>query len=133
MSFSVFLSVVGKYIGPLVIYMAIAAAIYIPCRLLYLKRKQRAFAVWHELFLFLFWVYAFGVFSQTVLPRFYIGVTDSGAFYFDTYIPPRTAPNFMQGVVMFFALVVVLIFGTIKAGGFRRLLITRRRLRASSR
>ena len=95
MSFSVFLSVVGKYIGPLVIYMVIAAAIYIPCRLLYLKRKQRAFAVWHELFLFLFWVYAFGVFSQTVLPRFYIGVTDSGAFYFDTYIPPRTAPNFM--------------------------------------
>ena len=70
MSFSVFLSVVGKYIGPLVIYMAIAAAIYIPCRLLYLKRKQRAFAVWHELFLFLFWVYAFGVFSQTVLPTF---------------------------------------------------------------
>ena len=53
MSFSVFLSVVGKYIGPLVIYMAIAAAIYIPCRLLYLKRKRRAFAVWRELFLFL--------------------------------------------------------------------------------
>ena len=95
MSFSAFLSVVGKYIGPLVIYMAISAVIYIPCRLLYLKRKQRAFAVWHELFLFLFWIYAFGVFSQTVLPRFYIGVTDSGAFYFDTYIPPRTAPNFM--------------------------------------
>lgn len=95
MSFSVFLSVVGKHIGPLVIYMAIAAVIYIPCRLLYLKRKQRTFAVWHELFLFLFWIYAFGVFSQTVLPRFYIGVTDSGAFYFDTYVPPRTAPNFM--------------------------------------
>ena len=95
MSFSVFLSVVGRYIGPLIIYMVIAAAIYIPCLLLYLNRKRQSFAVGHELFLFFFWVYAFGVFSQTVLPRFYIGVTDSGVFYFDSYIPPRTAPNFM--------------------------------------
>ena len=30
----------------------------------------------------------------------------------------ESASDFMQGVVMFFALVVVLIFGTIKAGGF---------------
>ena len=34
----------------------------------------------------------------------------------------ESASDFMQGVVMFFALVVVLIFGTIKAGGFSAVL-----------
>lgn len=95
MSFSAFLSAVGKYIGPLVIYMVIAAVIYIPCRLLHLKRKRQVFADWHELFLFLFWIYVFGVFSQTVLPKLSMGFLDNGEFYFEVYVPPRTAPNFI--------------------------------------
>lgn len=95
MSFSAFLSAVGKYIGPLVIYMAISAVIYIPWRLLYLKRKRQIFAVCHELFLFLFWIYLFGVFSQTVLPKLSMGFLDNREFYFEVYVPPRTAPNFI--------------------------------------
>ena len=47
MSFSVFLSVVGRYIGPLIIYMVIAAVNFIPCGLFFLKRKKQGFAVWH--------------------------------------------------------------------------------------
>ncbi len=43
----------------------------------------------------LFWMLVVGIVSQTVFPRILIGVTDCGEWYFDAYLPPRTAPNFI--------------------------------------
>lgn len=83
------------YIGRYIIYMAITAAIYIPCRLIFIKRKDRKVQLWHELCLLLFWVCVIGIVSQTIFPRIHMGITDSGKFYADTYYPPRTIPNFI--------------------------------------
>lgn len=43
----------------------------------------------------LFWMLVVGIVSQTVFPRILIGVTDCGEWYFDAYLSPRTAPNFI--------------------------------------
>lgn len=83
------------YISRYVIHMAIAVTIYIPCRLIFIKRKNRKVQLRHELWLLLFWIFVIGILSQTVFPRIHMGITDSGKFYIDTYYPPRTAPNFI--------------------------------------
>ena len=75
--------------------MAIAVTIYIPCRLIFIKRKNRKVQLRHELWLLLFWIFVIGILSQTVFPRIHMGITDIGKFYIDTYYPARTAPNFI--------------------------------------
>lgn len=83
------------YIGRYMLYMALTAVIYMPCRILFLKKKRRKMQLWHEICLLLFWMFVIGIVSQTVFPRIHMGITDGGQFYIDAYYPPRSAPNFI--------------------------------------
>ncbi len=86
---------ISGYIGNTLIYMAVTAAVYLPCRILFVKRKGQRAPLWREACLMLFWMLVVGIVSQTVFPRILIGVTDGGEWYFSANVFPRTAPNFI--------------------------------------
>ncbi len=83
--------------------MLISAIIYVPFRMLYIKRKNKKIVLRKELLLTLFWGFVIGVISQTVFPKVNMGILDSGRFYFTIYYPPKTEPNLvpLRTIILF--------------------------------
>ncbi|WP_301244330.1 VanZ family protein [Sporosarcina highlanderae] len=98
---------ISMYVIKMLAYMVVALPIYLLIRSIIIKRRKRPVNKLHEVLLALFILYLVGLASQTIIPKWSIGVDGStGKFYFDVYIfnrmssvnliPFRTIMNYFQ-------------------------------------
>ncbi len=81
------MSLILHYIREMLSAMIILFPIYCVGRYLYLRKKKQTSSACKELTLGLFALYLIGLASQTIIPRFDMGIyTSTGQFYFDIYV-----------------------------------------------
>lgn len=77
-----------NYIREMLGYMVCAGILYIPIRFIYLKRKKISTTYVYEMLLTAFVLYMVGLLSQTIVPKWIMGIDSlTGKFYFDIYTP----------------------------------------------
>lgn len=64
--------VIFNYLAHLAVYFLLAFIIYLPIRLIYIKRKKLKPVILHEIILVLFVCWTVGILSQTIFPTVYI-------------------------------------------------------------
>lgn len=69
------MSVVIRYALNMLPYMLLSIPFYLAARIIFARQKRIPFAPWHEFLLLLFVIFAVGLASQTVVPKFQFGVT----------------------------------------------------------
>ena len=69
---------IRMYVEGMLMYMLIGAPIYLLCRFLYMKLKNRELKWSKEILLFLFIMFCIGVASQTIIPKWYTMVGQDG-------------------------------------------------------
>lgn len=98
---------ISMYIINMVGYMLVAFPIYAIVRIAFVKRRKQPVNKLHEVLLALFVLYAVGIASQTIIPKWVMGVdADTGKFFFDVYmsngwvstnaIPFRTISGYLR-------------------------------------
>ncbi|MCR2821541.1 VanZ family protein [Lederbergia panacisoli] len=86
------MSLIKMYIINMLGYMIVALPFYFIGRMILLKRKKKRVELRRELILALFVLYIIGLASQTIIPRWEVGIMgDTGKFYFDVYFFNNTA------------------------------------------
>lgn len=98
---------ISTYVINMLGYMIVAMPIYVIARIIFIKIRKQPVNKSHELLLAVFILYLVGLASQTIIPRWSIGVDGStGECFFDVYmfdrlssvnmIPFRTIMNYFQ-------------------------------------
>ncbi|WP_252504183.1 VanZ family protein [Sporosarcina sp. Marseille-Q4943] len=98
---------ISTYVIEMLAYMVVALPVYILIRTVIVKRRKLPVDKLHELLLALFILYLVGLASQTIIPKWNMGVDGStGKFFFDVYffdrlssvniIPFRTITNYFH-------------------------------------
>ncbi|WP_262177153.1 VanZ family protein [Saccharococcus sp. Marseille-Q5394] len=98
---------ISTYVINMLGYMIVAIPIYVIVRIIIIKIRKQPFNKSHELLLAVFILYLVGLASQTIIPRWSMGVDgNTGEFYFHVYmfdklssvnmIPFRTIMNYFQ-------------------------------------
>ncbi|MCM3639117.1 VanZ family protein [Sporosarcina luteola] len=98
---------ISTYVINMLGYMIVAIPIYIIARIIIIKIRKHPVNKSHELLLAVFILYLVGLASQTIIPRWSIGLDgNTGEFFFDVYrfdrlssvnmIPFRTIMNYFQ-------------------------------------
>ncbi|WP_432360924.1 VanZ family protein [Sporosarcina sp. UB5] len=100
------MGLIHTYVINMLAYMIVALPFYLLVRRSIVKQRKRPVKKSHEILLALFSLYLVGLASQTIIPRWTIGVDIStGKFFFDVYlfndiasvniVPFRTITNYM--------------------------------------
>lgn len=98
---------ISTYLISMLGYMIIAFPIHLIIRMTIIKKRKQPVNKTHELLLALFVLYSVGIASQTIIPKWVIGVdSNSGKFFFDVYmsngwvgtntIPFRTISGYLK-------------------------------------
>lgn len=98
---------ISMYVINMLGYMLVALPIYMIVRIIFVKMRKQPVKKSHEVLLALFVLYLVGLASQTIIPRWNMGVDGlTGEFYFDVYlynnlttvnvIPFRTIMNYFH-------------------------------------
>ncbi|MCM3745544.1 VanZ family protein [Sporosarcina luteola] len=98
---------ISTYVINMLGYMIVAMPVYVIARIIIIKIRKLPVSKLHELLLALFILYLVGLASQTIIPRWNLGVDGStGRFFFDVSIfdrqssvnlfPFRTIMNYFQ-------------------------------------
>lgn len=101
------MSLISMYITNMLGYMIVAFPIYVIVRIVLLKRRKQPVNKLHELFLALFVLYSVGIASQTIIPKWVMGVDGTtGKLFFDVYmqrdwvstnaVPFKTISGYLQ-------------------------------------
>lgn len=101
------MSLISTYVINMLGYMIFALPIYVVVRMIIVKRRKRPINKLREVLLALFILYLVGLASQTIIPKWTMGVDGStGKFFFDVYmmnrlssvnlVPFRTIMNYFQ-------------------------------------
>jgi len=78
---------ISTYIISMVGYMIVALPIYVIVRIIIVKRRKQPVNKSHELLLALFVLYIVAIASQTIIPKWVLGVDgDTGKFFIDVYM-----------------------------------------------
>ncbi|WP_339253961.1 VanZ family protein [Sporosarcina sp. FSL W8-0480] len=77
---------ISMYVIEMLLYMIVAFPIYAIVRMLIVKRRKLPINKWHEVLLALFVLYLVGLATQTIIPKWNMGVdVHTGKFYLDVY------------------------------------------------
>ena len=98
---------ISMYVINMLGYMIVAFPIYVFARILIVKSRKQPVNKSHELLLALFVLYLVGIASQTIIPKWVMGIdVDTGKFFFDVYmfkgwvgtnaIPFKTISGYLQ-------------------------------------
>jgi len=74
------------YIENMMGYMIVAMPFYVIGRVIFLKKKKKQVKLWHEVVLAVFVLYIVGIASQTIIPRWDMGVISATGFYFNVHL-----------------------------------------------
>ncbi|MGN7388659.1 VanZ family protein [Sporosarcina sp. SAFN-015] len=81
---------ISMYVIEMLGYMIVALPIYAIVRMIIVKRRKRPVNKLHEVLLALFILYLVGLASQTIIPKWTMGIdVSTGKFFFDVYIFDR--------------------------------------------
>lgn len=98
---------ISTYIVHMLGYMIVALPIYMVMRIIFIKRRKQSFDKKREIMLAIFTLYIVAIASQTIIPKWVMGVDiDTGKFFFDVYmsngwvgtntIPFRTISGYLK-------------------------------------
>lgn len=98
---------ISTYVVHMMGYMIVALPIYMVMRFSFIKRRKQSFNKKREIMLAIFTLYSVGIASQTIIPKWVMGVDgDTGKFFLDVYmsngwvstnaIPFKTISGYLQ-------------------------------------
>lgn len=80
------MGLIQMYLENMALYMLITLPIYMIARVLFLRRQKKKIKRWREIVLGGFVLYLVGLASQTIIPRWDVGImSDTGKIYFEVY------------------------------------------------